>query len=160
MKAKELPPLDELEAAFSYDPDTGIITWNEPPRYKPQLKGKPAGHPNNHGYIKIIFRGQGYNASRIAWKLHYREDPPRDREIDHINRDRADNRIENLRLVDGSQNCLNRNVRVTNTSGVTGVKRGGWKRKRWEVSYRGKYIGIYDTLDEAIAARQAAECAT
>lgn len=80
--------------------------------------------------------------------------------VDHINRDRKDNRPENLRLTDKSENAFNCGVRRSNKSGFTGV----WFRndtKRWsaEIKKDGRKIslGCYAEKEDAIAARQSAE---
>lgn len=83
-----------------------------------------------------------------------------DCKIDHINRCRFDNRKNNLRVVDNSQNGMNVNVRKDNTSGVTGV---GWSKNynRWRsrITLRGKEIllGYFDKFDDAVMARREAE---
>lgn len=80
-------------------------------------------------------------------------------ELDHINRDRRDNRVANLRLANRSINCRNQTLTPTET-GVVGVnKRRG--RKRWHAhisdGHQRKSLGYFDNLSDAIAARKAAE---
>jgi hypothetical protein len=79
-------------------------------------------------------------------------------EIDHINTHAYDNRKSNLRIADKSKNGMNIGLRKNNTSGATGVYR---IRKKWgaQITYEGKviYLGIYDTFEEAVAARKEAE---
>ncbi len=81
-------------------------------------------------------------------------------EIDHINGDRTDNRICNLRDVTSAGNSCNRRRQDRNTSGVTGV---AWDKRasRWQarigLNGKQKYLGYFDSLDEAVAARKAAE---
>lgn len=81
-------------------------------------------------------------------------------EIDHENHIRNDNRIENLRLVSSKGNKKNTTRRCDNTSGVTGVH--WFKREcKWKVQIKvdGKqrHLGLFDNLDDAVAARKAAE---
>lgn len=81
-------------------------------------------------------------------------------EVDHINRNKLDNRLNNLRLVNRSQNCINRSIEKYNKSGCIGVY---WNKSAlsWcaQISYDGKriYLGSYKNKDDAIAARKMAE---
>lgn len=76
--------------------------------------------------------------------------------VDHINKNRADNRKQNLRICDHSENDRNRSPYVTNTSGVTGVYFDK-KRKKWvaSITYNRKkvYIGRFTEKENAIMAR-------
>ena len=67
----------------------------------------------------VIFKGQSYYTHRLLWFLTKNEQPPK--EIDHINNDRLDNRIENLRGVTRNQNQHNTKTPKNNTSGIKGV---------------------------------------
>lgn len=81
-------------------------------------------------------------------------------EIDHINHDRSDNRIENLRLVTGGENKKNQSIRKRNKSGFTGV---GWhsKAKKWRAEIKSggvyMYLGLYSSIGDAVNARKMAE---
>ena len=82
--------------------------------------------------------------------------------IDHINHDKTDNRKVNLRVVTAMQNAINRKLRVNNTSGYPGVlNRTDQRGKPWHASITVDkhviHLGTYDTFDEAVAARKAAE---
>lgn len=96
-------------------------------------------------------------AHRIIWKMVHNEEPP---EIDHINGDRADNRLCNLRAADKKMNTKNKCLSSRNTSGVNGVY---WdsKRKRWmaniKANYKTTYLGMHKNKESAIAARKSAE---
>lgn len=109
------------------------------------------------GHICMGIFGKTVLAHRVIWKLVHGEEP---RTIDHINGDPKDNRIENLRSVAQVDNCRNGRMRKTNISGVTGVR---WdaRIKRWvariNVGMRGQYLGVFVHLNEAVAARKAAE---
>ena len=92
---KELS-LPELKRAFSYDPITGIFQWKLPTNRRIK-KGQTAGNTDKAGYSCIRFRGYKMRAHRLAWALTYGEWP--DDTIDHINGNRSDNRIDNLRVV-------------------------------------------------------------
>lgn len=102
MKAKKLPALDIVKQALNYDPETGEFSWA---KTKSGRKQK-VGSVSPQGYLRICFGGKSYMASRLAWLLHYGEDPG-EMCVDHINRDRQDNRISNLRLCSHQQNSAN-----------------------------------------------------
>jgi hypothetical protein len=73
--------------------------------------------------------------------------------VDHINRNKLDNRCSNLRIATYSENIMNTGIRSDNTSGVKGVV---WVKRtnKWMVRFREKFIGYYETLEEATKARQ------
>ena len=79
---------------------------------------------------------------------------PKECMIDHINRERNDNRKCNLRLADAKLNSHNRSVGKNNKSGYLGVSKEG---NKWRVEISNKYIGAYDTYEEAVEARRKAE---
>lgn len=97
-----------IQENLSYDPSTGIFLWNQ--NNGGRRKSKVAGCVNPHGYIVIGMDGVIQTAHRLAWIYVYGS-IPRDKFIDHINRDRSDNRIENLRLVSPRENNSNRSDR-------------------------------------------------
>nr|WP_175479900.1 HNH endonuclease signature motif containing protein [Paracoccus homiensis] len=96
-------------------------------------------------------------AHRVAWAVIHGRWP--NGEIDHINGDRSDNRLANLREVTKRENHRNMAIRSDNTSGVTGVY---WAREKgkWAAYIKADKmvaLGRYDTFAEAVAARRAAE---
>lgn len=90
-----------LQQALAYDPETGIFTWLVRPSQRARA-GSPAGYPTGHGYRAIRYRGEVYLAHRLAWAFVHGAFPPE--VMDHINGDRADNRIANLRAVSQAEN--------------------------------------------------------
>jgi len=109
------------------------------------------------GYKHGSIWNRKIKAHRVIWCLVYGEWP--DGKIDHISGDRADNRISNLRVVDDIENARNMARRYDNNSGCTGVSKfrcSQW-RARIHVNGEDKFLGLFDSKDEAIAARQAAE---
>ncbi len=146
----------ELRNVFNYNENTGIFTWAKKTS-KTVTVGKIAGTLSK-GYIKIRYNGKRYEAHRLAWLYVYGEMPSDD--IDHINRDRADNSIVNLRITTKAENNKNKGLDSRNTSGTTGVY---WftARNRWvaRIGVDGKFIhlGIFAEYSEAVNARKNAE---
>lgn len=107
--------------------------------------GKRAGYVAPNGYRKIMINYKNYYEHRLIFEMHYGE--PQE-EIDHINGNRSDNRIENLRIATRSQQNQNTKMRSDNTSGVKGVF---WhnKAQKWQVTVQKMYFGIFDDLELA-----------
>lgn len=141
---------EKLKSIMTYNEKTGDFIWNN--------TRKVAGTNNGHGYITICICGKSYMAHRLAWLYVYGEFP--NGQIDHINRDRKDNRICNLRVVSNQLNQTNRNVQKNSTTGYTGVS---LKKNRniyeSHIMVNGKYLhlGCYKTLKDAVNARIRAE---
>lgn len=141
--ARALPGKSSLETYFSYNRETGMLSWKNPT--KPSIKPGAAAGYDFQGYRRVTLMGTAYLCHRIIWKMHYGTEPDI---IDHINRDRSDNRIENLRSVSVSIN--NYNVAARNSTGLKGVKVKG-RRYEARTMRGGKYvyIGTYDTAEDA-----------
>lgn len=140
-------PSDDIKDFLSYDPDTGVFKWvkRSGPRSVP---GKVINNYTDLGYMKVVFRNVHYPAHRLAWWWVYGDMPPE--EVDHINGDRADNRICNLRLATRRENTRNARVRRDNTSCLKGVspERGKF-RARITVNGKRIYLGAFSTKEEA-----------
>lgn len=148
---------ERLQELLHYEPETGIFTWKV--RTSNRVKvGDVAGCPDGRGYLLIMVQSRLYKAHRLAW-LHFHGVWPKD-QLDHVNRIRSDNRIANLRDVSHKQNGQNRSKRSDNTSGNPGVS---WHKRyfKWQAKirhdYRHIHLGYFSILEEAIAARKAAE---
>ena len=126
-----------------YDPDTGQL-------YK---RGRSVGSlTTNKRHLKVrASDGREYQAHRIAWFMHYREQPPA--VLDHINRDGTDNRIANLRAADNSTNQQNISVHTRSQTGIKGIFpiRGG-TLYRAEVCINGRHIQKCAKHPEALEA--------
>jgi hypothetical protein len=114
------------------------------------------GTTSQRRYPEIGVRKGIYKAHRLAWLYVYGRWP--DGEIDHINGDGCDNRIANLREATPAENNYNRVRRIDNTSGIKGVS---WNKRsgQWlvHVGFGGRIVhgGLFDTIEEAKAAREA-----
>lgn len=122
---------------FEYDPDTGTIRRTA--RQGNYPAGSECGCVRSNGYVYIRVEGKQMLAHRLAWELHTGEPAPE--QIDHINRDKTDNRWCNLRAADNSTNQQNIAVHARSKSGIKGIMpvRGG-KLYRAEVCIGGKRI--------------------
>ena len=147
---------DKLLSILHYEPSTGVFTWKS---YSGHVTpGKIAGSVSDQGYIRIGIAKKDYRAHRLAW-LYMTGDIP-EVEVDHINRNRADNRWENLRLATPKQNRENTSIRSDNTSGIRGVALNR-SRKKWhaQICHNGKTInlGRFNDFFDAMCARKSAE---
>lgn len=129
-------------------------TWNIRYAHKPALSCI-----NGTGYKAGTVKGTRVPAHRVIWAMTFGEWPSED--IDHINGNRADNRIENLRAVSRQENTKNKATQKNSGSQVSGVmwaKRNEKWRARITVNGRRVDLGLHSTFDEAVAARKTAEC--
>ena len=125
--------------------------WNKKWAGKPALNAR-----HNAGYKYGNLLNTPTLAHRVAWVMATGEIPD---EIDHINGDRSDNRLTNLRAVSRSQNRKNTKLPITNTSGHLGVRWVENKQKwqaRIQVDKREKHLGYFGTIEAAINARACA----
>jgi len=141
--------VDLLKHLFDYDKETGNLIWKVSNTNKQKI-GDIAGSLNpKEGYIRVGVNGKKYYAHRLIFLYHKGYLP---KTIDHINCDKADNRIENLRAVTASQNQHNRKLNSNNTSGYKGVyyhkPLNKWCAKIRLESKR-MHLGYYNTPEEA-----------
>lgn len=159
--------IEYLKTRLSYDPQSGLLSWL--PRDRSEFKSDRAYRAwvgrfqNREGFTAMTANGYKIGrigqinifAHRVAWALHYGGWP--DGEIDHINGNRSDNRIANLRVVSTKENARNRRLDHRNTTGVSGVY---WHKEvgKWcaAIGKREK-LGYFSDFDEAVKARKAAE---
>lgn len=154
-----LPSQEELHRLFSYDPVTGVLTWKVRPNPKALhvRPGKTAGFPSTGGHLVIVLACIRYYAHRVIWKMVTGDEP--DRQVDHIDGDKTNNRWANLRLASHGQNRSNAKAGKNNKSGVKGVC---WDagHQAWlaYVSSGGKQtrIGRFKSLADAASARREA----
>lgn len=138
--------LEYIRSHFSYNHSTGIISRND--------RANSNGSYDKDGYLILKIKKKQYKAHRVAWFLYYGVFPTK--EIDHINRNRSDNRIVNLREVFREGNLLNTTRKPNPKTGVIGVYydtcTNGLK-KRFTTRYGGSTFRFM-TLEEAVLFRK------
>ena len=144
---------EQLKESFDYK--DGILIWKK--SANKGVIGKEAGRLRPDGYKRFEFMGENVYSHRAIFMYHHGYMP---RFVDHINRDRSDNRIENLREATGELNARNAKLKSNNKSGKSGVC---WRKDRgtWSVTIRvggkQKTVGTFRDLDDAIQCRIEAE---
>lgn len=141
--------------ALDYDRTTGIFHWKVV--YGRNKPGDVAGRCTPRGYVQLRLDGWTMHCHRLAWAWQFGYWP--ETEIDHIDGNRANNRITNLRKANRSQNGKNRGLLASNKSGHTGVRQtssGTWMAS---ITANGKrlYLGTFRLKEEAVVARNKAE---
>jgi|LakMenEpi03Aug12_release.lakeMendotaPanAssembly.Ray.scaffolds.fasta_scaffold1210331_2 hypothetical protein len=148
---------DTLKTLLDYDPEAGV--FRRKTKWGRKNIGDEPGCLSPQGYWQIGLLGKTYPAHRLAWLYYYGVWPEND--IDHINRNRADNRIVNLRAVTRSTNLHNSSPSARNSSGILGVNPSRRPKLPWEarisIEYRQVYLGAYATKEEAAAAHEGAK---
>lgn len=144
--------LDRLKTLLHYDEGTGVFTWVGHDK-QPWINGTVAGG-DSHGYVAIRIDGTLYLAHRLAWLYVHGSWP--EFCIDHVNGDRGDNRLCNLRDVPHEDNTRNqRTPGAANRSGYLGVT---WHKaaKKWQAGV--KFKGVFHhagTFDDPAKAHEA-----
>lgn len=143
-----------LKQWLLYDPETGVFTWNA--CAADDRRDRPAGAQEAQGYVTIYVVGKARKAHRLAWLYMHGSWPTE--EIDHINGNRTDNRLVNLREANRRQNNYNMRMRPDNTSGVKGVcwhrRLGKWQASARDADGRNVHIGYFSDKAAAAAARK------
>ena len=139
---------DELKEVLDYNYETGVFQWVK--KRRGVVTGKNLGTDNGFGYLRITVLGRSYYAHRLAW--FYTSGEWADT-VDHINGNRSDNRIVNLRNCSVSENNQNRTKTQKNSVSQTlGV---GWhkKAKKWQahvcIYKERKYLGLFENVNDA-----------
>lgn len=151
--------VDEVLEKLSYDPNSGEFRWKV--RIMCYGGGKKPGDiagTKKDGYVHLNIFGKQYRAHHLAWFVCHGQWPPEGVDVDHIDRDRSNNSISNLRLASRAENNLN-SSRVKDTkSGFRGVApaRNKWLA-RIKMDGKDKHLGVFERKEDAIAARIAAE---
>lgn len=159
-RTRHKPPgvltVDRVRELLRYDLETGVFTWRR--TAGPAKTGAAVrGEVTESGYLRIVVDGCRARAHRLAWFYVYGAWP--EGEVDHINGNRMDNRIANLRVCSRSENSKNRRLSRSNTSGFKGVhwhkRLGKWVAKI-KVDGRHVHLGCFGSPGEAFAAYKAA----
>jgi hypothetical protein len=139
-----------LRELLDYEPQTGRFFWKVKTARCVHI-GDLAGAIERNGYRRITFGKQRFLAHRLAWLYVSGEWPLGD--IDHVNGNKDDNRIENLRAATVAQNAMNKKMVKTNKVGFKGVCLVGG-RYQASIKRDGKsiYLGLHDTPEAAHAA--------
>lgn len=158
---EKMPSHAELKRLLDYDPESGVLIW----RFREgnnSFNARDAGTwalctPMKNGYLCGRINRKTYYAHRIAWKWCYGTEP---QFLDHINHDRTDNRIANLRAVSKQENCKNVSKGKRNTSGHVGViwdKRRGYWVAAIKINGKNIHLGRFVDKSDAVDARKNAE---
>ena len=136
--------IDRLNELFSYS--DGFLTYKARgnSRFDTRWEGVTPKIPKQNGYIYVSYDGRRLLAHRVIFAMHHGYWP---RQVDHIDGDRTNNRIENLRSATAKINAQNRTLRKDNTSGCTGVYQLPYGS--WRVRLGSKHIGVYESFDLA-----------
>lgn len=137
---------ERLKELLDYNPNTGWFIRKR--QINNRCAGTIAGSFTEDGYITIGIDGERFLAHRLAWLYIYGEWPSND--IDHKDRDKSNNSINNLRLAIGGINNYNRDAQINNILGVKGVKRHGNKYiARRTINGHTMYLGLFNSVEEA-----------
>ncbi|AUS01375.1 hypothetical protein NVP1284A_48 [Vibrio phage 1.284.A._10N.286.55.A5] len=170
MTNKNMPSKEYIEECLDYNPNTGVFTWKFRPRYhfknegafkmwnrrySNQECGRIKENSSGKRYRTIMLDGKPKYAHRLAWFI-FKGDIDDSMQIDHINGDGLDNRIENLRQVTAAENSKNLRLSKRNTSGFSGVRFCNSYRK-WEARIGKENLGYFKSYEDAVSARIKAE---
>jgi hypothetical protein len=152
-----MPSQEEIRNVFFYHKDGSISRRHYPPCARRFTKTK-IGSKHNRGYLMMCYFGRTILIHRLVWVYHNGAIPS-GLTIDHINQNKTDNRIENLRLVTHSENMKNLRRAKNNRSGVTGVslKKDGSYQAYIYVDRKMHHLGKFLCLEEATSVRKEAE---
>jgi len=138
---------------LDYQPDSGKFFWKKTAPQGTRQEGRETATINSNGYKLIKLKGVLYRAHRVAFLLMNGEFPL---VVDHINRDRSDNKWDNLREASHQENCFNRSLDTRNRTGITGVFFYA-AENAYTVTYGKRYIGRSKSLFEAACLRKSKE---
>lgn len=157
---------DMAREIIEYNPETGEMLWKPrgehwfntdgyrtakqcADKWNTRLAGKRCGYFNKDGYIEAAIKYGRFKMHRVAWLIYYGDWPIG--EIDHINNDRSDNRISNLRIATRNENSWNRPIQANNKTGYKGVSLKNDGKYQANIKSRGKqlFLGTFSCPIEA-----------
>jgi hypothetical protein len=145
---------DLLNELFSYDSETGELKWRV--NRSNVTAGTPIAGVTANGYLSVSVGGKTHQAHRLIWLMYHGFLPANSR-IDHINGNRKDNRISNLRLATDAQNASNAKLSVKNTTGFKGVSRTAYGfGAHVNKDGRKTFLGVFKTPEDAARAYDSA----
>lgn len=158
---------EQALSLFDYDAESGWLIWRHRDDVRKNINTRRAGRRAGHvhtctvgkQYIQVRVCGKMIYAHRIIWVICHGEIPP-NMQVDHIDGNGANNRIDNLRLASRFENKRNMRLFSTNTSGRVGVGLSNTKKRWCAKGWRDGapvHIGSFSTFDEASAARESWE---
>lgn len=166
LRSTELEKINQeyILECFTYHKD-GSLVWRNRPRdhfsnnmgwkvFNGMYPGKVAGRIHHKGYLEVKLSGKYHcMVHRLVWIYHKGALPEF---IDHINRDKLDNRIENLRAATKQENCSNRSIQKNNSVGHTGIRALPDSKYGVRINYKGEthWFGTHSTLESAISAHE------
>lgn len=145
---KDILTHENLLQILHYDPETGFFTWkyrhDMAKEWNTRYAGTQAGYLDpSRGYYRIKINRKFYKSHRLAW-LYMTGEWPKD-QIDHINRNKPDNRFENLREASQSQN--NQNQALRSLVSKSGFKGAHWHKGTWnsaiQIDGRKVHLGCF-----------------
>jgi len=148
-----------LKERVTYSHKTGLFKWKKS-KYSRAVEGEVAGRPTTAGHVQLSIEGKRYAAHRLVYLYVYGKMPNKTLVVDHINGNKQDNRLSNLRVVSHAQNLQNSKRSKANSSGYKGVtfeKNIGKWRAYITKNYKTTKLGFFDTKEEAYQARLAKE---
>ena len=147
-----------LKEFLEYNPDTGVFVWTVNRKKNRGIGGVAGCVCNTSEYVIIRIDNKNYQGHRLAWLYEYGKFPSD--QIDHINHNRSDNRITNIRQVTHKENSKNRSMQKNNKSGTQGVSFNKafskWKASI-KVDSKSIHLGYFADKKDAITARKLAE---
>jgi hypothetical protein len=142
-----------LHELFEYR--DGVLFWKSTRSTRKDIIGKKVGYLNTAGYLATEINGQHFMVHRLVYWLFNEERPIL---IDHIDRNKLNNKIENLRPATHVENSYNTKVRCDNRLSVKGVTFHKLTKKygaRCQVNKKAHWLGLFETVEDASKALQA-----
>lgn len=144
---------ERLKEVLYYNEDTGIFTkLASSSIYDHSTIGIIVGYIEKNGYRRIQIDGVRYSAHRLVFFYLYNKWP--EHQVDHLDHNKDNNCLANLKEVTHLENQKNRSLNKNNKSGVSGVS---FYQNKWKAFIGRKFLGSFINITDAIAIRKAAE---